>query len=62
MEITSFCLIYLNISELCGLSSKLLNANLLRVGRGGLTYGFYGGFINKKYRFAEFLSTTYFNA
>jgi hypothetical protein len=40
------------------LSTPFLNANLLRGGRGDLTYGFYGGFPNKKYRFAEFLRWT----
>jgi hypothetical protein len=38
------------------MSSPFLNANLLRVGRGDLTYGILGRFSNKKYRFTEFLT------
>jgi hypothetical protein len=37
------------------LSTFFFNANLLRGGREDLTYGFYGSFSNKKYRFTEFL-------
>jgi hypothetical protein len=50
-----FVLIYLYISEITGLSSFFLNANLLGVAHVGLSYGIYRRGTKKKNRFTEFL-------
>jgi hypothetical protein len=42
------CLIYITISDKGGLSTKFLNANLLKEGSFDLTRGIYGGFLDNK--------------
>ena len=48
-------LIYYILSGFNQLSSNFLNANLLGVGRGDLSYGIHGAFAKKKYQPTEFL-------
>ena len=48
-------LIYYYLSDIKPVVKQFLNANLLGIGRGDLSYGIHGGFAKKKYQPTEFL-------
>jgi len=51
-------LIYYYLSDIKPVVKQFLNANLLGIGRGDLSYGIHGGFAKKKYQPTEFLSSS----